>query len=478
MDIVTRSRLLAKPEVRKVLSDIQRTLRAVLPSTSFGMREEAALVICNEVARGLLEEDLRAMSDGFGERVRVDGIEYKRHELGTVAYYSLTGPLHVPRSTYRQVGVHNGPTIVPMELEAGIVEGATPALAYNVAHGYAQQDMRLHGESLDAAHRIPPPRATLERLAKRLGAAVEVEVAHLESAVRRAEKLPEGAHAIAVGLDRTSVPMAEERPADAPPKPEPRRTKPRERRPPPPFDVAWRMAYVGTVSVVDAQGTALVTRCYAAPACDDPAPLVARMCEDVRAARRRGPALHVGIVQDGAPEMWNAVRAGLTVLRDDGAIDGWNEGIDRCHLMERLGKALEIVEPDAPARRGILDEWSRRFDCDDVTIDRVRRYFEKAYVDLPHTKQQALWEHLVYLRNNDDRMRYVSLAVHGLPVGSGVTESAAKLVVGRRAKNNGQRWSQAGLRGVLTLRALHRSDRLPAFWARFARGYATSVEAA
>jgi hypothetical protein len=77
-----------------------------------------------------------------------------------------------------------------------------------------------------------------------------------------------------------------------------------------------------------------------------------------------------------------------------------------------------------------------------------------------------------------DRMRYVELAVHGLPVGSGVTESAAKTVVGRRAKNSGQRCRNEGLRGALTLRALEQSDRLPAFWSRFSRRYVATVEAA
>jgi len=46
-------------------------------------------------------------------------------------------------------------------------------------------------------------------------------------------------------------------------------------------------------------------------------------------------------------------------------------------------------------------------------------------------------------------------------MGSSVTESAAKTVVGRRVKNSGQRWSEPGLRGALTLRALQQSDRLP-----------------
>lgn len=53
----------------------------------------------------------------------------------------------------------------------------------------------------------------------------------------------------------------------------------------------------------------------------------------------------------------------------------------------------------------------------------------------------------------------------------------AKTVVNRRAKNSGQRWSAAGLRGVLTLRAALQSDRLPRFWRYFSRRYTAAVEA-
>jgi hypothetical protein len=63
-------------------------------------------------------------------------------------------------------------------------------------------------------------------------------------------------------------------------------------------------------------------------------------------------------------------------------------------------------------------------------------------------------------------------------VGSGVTESTCKTVIGHRAKGAGQRWREAGLRGVLTLRALHQSDRLPRFWSHLATGYTANVEAA
>lgn len=479
MGTLTRSEFLAKDEVKQALSELKNAVRRALPESSFAEREVAALMLLDEAGRGLLEEELQSLADGFGAQLLVDGVEYKQHEPGQVQYYSLGGTLHVRRHSYRLVGKHNGPTVVPLELVAGMAEGATPALAYNVLHGYGQQDMRQHAEALAAAHRVPPPRATLERMAKRLAKAVHAAAPRVEALLRQTEKLPEGARAVCMGLDRTSVPMAEARAASAPAKPEKKRKKPRQRRAPEPFDVNFRMAYVGTVCIVDEHGEALVTRRYSAPACDDPTKLVAKMTADVRAALRRMPTLAVGTVQDGAPEMWTLTRDGLSGLRQQGVLDRWEEGIDRYHLLERLGAALELIEPNAAERSRQLTDWNERLDAQDSAIDAIERELEDHYSKLPSAKREQLWEHLVYLANNKDRMRYVSLSSSCLPIGSGVTESAAKTVVGRRAKNSGQRWSEAGLRGVLTLRALQQSDRLPRFWSHLSRRYvATVAEAA
>jgi len=479
MDSVTRTEMLAKAEVKDALVELRKVARRALPAGDFGAREAAMLAIFDEAGRGLLEEDLQAMADGFGERVLVDGVEYKKHEPGTAKYHCLSGPLRISRDTYRPVEVRNGPTVVPLELASGLAEGATPALAYNVVHGYGQRDMRQHAESLIAAHRTPPPRATLERMAKRLAKQAHQDSPRIEAILRQTEKLPEGARAVAIGLDRTSVPMAEERPAGSPAKAERKRRKPRERRSPKPIDVNWRMAYVGTVSIVNEHGEALVTRRYAAPACDDPATLVARMTADVRAAIRREPDLAVGTVQDGAPEMWNLTRVGLSKLRDSGVIRGWEEGIDRYHLLERLGQALEIVEPDAAERSRRLHEWNDALDAQDSAIDGIQRELENLGAELSQSQTTALAEHLTYISNNKARMRYVTLSTSCLPIGSGVTESAAKTVIGRRAKNSGQRWSESGLRGALTLRAIHQSQRLPRFWNYLSRRYtATVAEAA
>lgn len=478
MHTVNRIALFAKREVKDVLEELRNAARRALPDGDFAEREAVLLAVLDEAGRGLLEEDLQAIADGLDERLRIDGVEHKQHQPGSARYYCLSGILQVDRYTYRPVNVRNGPTVVPLELVAGLAEGATPALAYNVAHGYGQHDMRLHGEALEAAHRAPPPRATLERMAKRLAAAAVEAAPRVEATVRRREKLPTGVRGVCVGVDRTAVPMAEDRPADAPPKPRKRRSKPRVRRAPKPIDVNFRMAYVGTVSLVDENGEALATRRYAIPANDDPAKMATRMAADVRAALKSDPTLTVGAVQDGAPEMWNLTRDALSALQRDEVLETWEEGIDRYHLLERLAAALELVEPDAEARRALLCDWNDLLDAKDSAIDSIERYLEGRYLALPADAQKQLWEHLVYLSNNKDRMRYVTLATSGLPIGSGVTESAAKTVVGRRAKNSGQRWSEAGLRGALTLRALHQSDRLPAFWAHLSRRYTANVEAA
>jgi hypothetical protein len=478
MNSMPREELLAKPEMKQALAKIQQAVRDVLPAGEFAEQERVTLVLLDEAGRGVLEGRLREIAVGFDDEVLVDGVLYKRHLPGTGTYHSLSGGLEVPRDTFRQKGVHNGPTIVPVELVAGIVEGATPALGYNVAHGYAQHDMRQHGDALSAAHRVPPPRATLERLAKRIAAAATEQAPRIELKVRRAEKVPEGAYAISIGLDRTSTPMAEERPEDAPPKPEPKRSKPRVRRAPLPIDVNYRMAYVGTVSIVDSQGHALATRRYAAPACDAPAPLVGRMMCDVRALLGRCPTLNVGVIQDGAHEMWSATRDGMALLVEQGVLNDWEEGVDRCHLAGRLNSALEICGLGPEQRAAMLSTWKDQLDLKDSAIDSIERDLRRRYAELPPDKQERLWEHLVYLRNNKDRMRYVTLAVRGLPIGSGVTESAAKTVIGQRTKKSGQHWSEPGLRGVLCLRAIHLSDRLPAFWVHFARGYKADVKAA
>lgn len=459
----------ANSEVEKLLQRMTQLLREALPVGSFEERERVALTLCNEVARRTFQQELQDIADSFASSVEYQGCVYRQHLPASVSYPSLCGPLDVSRYTYRLVGVRNGPTIVPMELDAGLIEGATPALARNVAHGYGENHMRAHLALLEKAYRLPPPRATLERLAKRLAADVMTKTPAIEPKIRRLERVPDNARAIVIGVDRTSAPMEE--PSLKPAKP---RDKPYLRTPPAPVEVNYRMAYTATVSLVDDQGETLVTRRYAIEASDSERTMVARAMADVRHYLTQRRDLLVAVVQDGAHEMWNLVRPELEKLRTDGLLRTWSEAIDFCHLLERLSDALELCGDEQ--RHWRLQSWRADLENRDGAINSIASFLRFHRAD-PSTdeKCEKLEAHITYIENNGDRMRYRKMRCRGLPIGSGVTESACKTLVNMRAKGSGQRWHCPGLRGALNLRAINASDRFDAFWSLFARMHVANV---
>jgi hypothetical protein len=448
---------------------------AVAADASFADRERAVLAAANEACRGMLEMALQATADAHAARVRVEGVVYARHQEGTMSYHSLCGPLDVRRATYREVGVRNGPTIVPVELAAGLIEGATPALASRVALGVAQGPGRHAEEQMHADHRRPPSRSTLERVGKALGTHTHRVAPRIEAVVRQEEALPAGAHALVVGVDRTTVPMEEPRLTGAAPTTRrKRRTTPYVRTRPAPVDVHYRMAYVGTVSVVDRAGEALVTRRYAIASTADPTTLTTRMMADVIQARAQAPRLPVGVVQDAAPELWTLVRTALTT---EMRLRCWHEVVDRYHLNERLGEVLRLVEPDDQRRQTQLRRWNTRLDTDDRAIDRIARWIAERMA-APGVDTAAVEPHFTYLVNQKDRMRYATIRAKGLPCGSGVTEGACKSVVAMRTKRSGQRWHEDGVTAALTLRAIYLSERLATMWPYIAAEYSADIQAA
>lgn len=462
---------------------LARALRRVVETTvgadaTFEEREAAALAVSNEATRRFLQEDLVAIAARHGETVEVDGRLYQRHEPGTVRYFTLCGAVDLERWTYREVGVRNGPTIVPVELEAGLVEGTTPALGFRIALGYAKDPMRSCEEDMKADHRCPPSRSTLERTAKAIGTDAKRAAPRIEPRLRQAERVPEGAVAIALGLDRPAVPMEEALPdGEAPATRRKKRRTSYVRKQPAPVTVNYRMAYVGTLSFHDAEGQELGSRRYAAAAHESPSDrIVGPLMADVRHALRDVPTLAVGIIQDGAPELWQLMR---TALNAEPSVGRYDEAIDRYHLNERLGDILRALEPDASTRADQLSRWNARLDHDDHAIYRIREWVRTACADARLRNDRRFLDHvephLTYLENNAYLMRYAQLRTRGLPIGSGVTEGACKSVVQQRTNGSGQRWRPEGLEAVLTLRAVQMSERLPRFWAHFARAYRKEV---
>jgi hypothetical protein len=78
---------------------------------------------------------------------------------------------------------------------------------------------------------------------------------------------------------------------------------------------------------------------------------------------------------------------------------------------------------------------------------------------LTHTDEQlaALDQLVGYYRANETRMRYTLFREWGLPVGSGIVESAHRHVLQVRMKRAGQRWAVQRARRMARLRAAYRT---------------------
>lgn len=448
--------------------------RSALRTTrgSFEEFERSALALANELVRETLRDELQAMAESIGDEVVVDGHTYRRGSEGTVRYHTLCGAVAVRRAIHRAVGVHNGATVVPLELRAGISQHATPALAFSVTQAFATRPLREYELDMAAAHRIVPSRSTLERIGKRIGAAVEEIVEDIEPLIRAVEPFVDEVHSISAGLDRTTVPIAEPIPGAEIP-------APRIRRRPQPVEVAYRMAYVGTVSLHDKDGNVLVTKRFGATPGDGPDALVRRFAAELRHQRARYD-VPISIIQDGAPELWNVVAA----MCERHAIPIADRVIDRFHVDERLADVCLLATGHEAGAHDLYDAWRYQLDHTDKAIEQIIRriaellwycefgfaegeppptfWLRRGVGELAPDARTRITDHLGYFRRNRDRIRYARRRRTGLPIGSGPTEGACKSLVTTRFKRSGQRWFESGLAPCLSLRALHLSDRLRA----------------
>jgi len=429
----------------ELIATLARQLEATHEADAFEGFEKWLLVTLNEVGRRCVEQRLQRCANAFGERAIVDEQVYRKHQPGSARYFTLFGAVQIRRSTYRRVGVHNGETIVPLDGVATLAYNTTPALAFCIAQGVAKAPVRNVEQDLKAAHRVPPSVATIDRIARVLGGLVDDDVAEIEPQLRAVEALPVGAKAVNIGLDRTTIPMEE-------------RAKKRK------CVVKYRMAYVGTFAVSDQHGTTLVARRYAVPSHQGPQRIIERIRADLEHALAQDPKLNVGVVQDGAAELWALMWEMLRSLK----LRDYRQTIDRFHLMEKLALCLSLIFPrDERKRAGILARWNRSLDQNDRAILHIRKWIYREQRHVTGRRHEELSKTIGCYFVNPSYFRYASLAPLGLQQGSGVTEGACKSLVTIRAKRSGQRWRPEGIRAVMALRSLLNSDRFRPFWTIF-----------
>lgn len=398
-----------------------------------------------EVERAAHQGILRRL-DIDAPRIMVAGGSHTKVGRYEQTYYTMAGPVIVERSVYRRDGARNAKVVDVISLRAGVVEdGWLPQTARAMAH-HVQRGTAREAEACAAEMgRLPYSRCSFERVAHAVGELFVSQNVEVEDALIEAYQPPPETQSVSVGLDRVSMPMAEPRPR--PP------GRPKKGAAKNPITVAWRMAWVGTVTLHDRNGDALHTLRYGRMADDGPDALLEAMAGDVRALLEKRPNLEVSLLSDGAHDLVEHLATevgGRLSVKPTQLVDFW-------HLVEKLAAASRVIGCDADHRTarwklrllnaesaagGILAELQAS-GCENVRVGETR----------------PVHDAITYIESHRSRMNYAAARAAGLPIGSGNVEATCKTLVQVRMKRAGSRWKTRTGGHVLQLRALALSDR-------------------
>jgi hypothetical protein len=123
--------------------------------------------------------------------------------------------------------------------------------------------------------------------------------------------------------------------------------------------------------------------------------------------------------------------------------------LDKFHLEENL---FEYARYKFGENKEAYIKWAKNImkDIEDGNIKRALKTLEKENYDhLPKTVPNILG----YVKNNRNKIDYPAYKEAGYFVGSGAIESGIKVVIHRRLKQAGMRWSVAGGQYIATLRS-------------------------
>jgi hypothetical protein len=85
--------------------------------------------------------------------------------------------------------------------------------------------------------------------------------------------------------------------------------------------------------------------------------------------------------------------------------------------------------------------------------------------EIPQAQKEKFESAITYFDNNKGKMCYAKNIKQNLPIGSGVTEAACKVIVKQRLCGSAMKWKENGAATVLRLRCLnYSSGRWNQFW--------------
>jgi hypothetical protein len=392
--------------------------------------EEAIQQALNQAGVVATEETLTRF-DTDGAPIRIGPI--KMTSMGKVPkqYQTPSGGATVARHVYQ--GPMGGKTFCPLDQNARIIVSSTPRFAKMVTFKDAEFGVGRVIEDLGENHGRTVARSFVQDVAD---AVATVALAKEENWEYALAELEGPVATITIGLEGTCLLLGED---------------------------GWREAMVGTLGFYDKEGQRLHTISTAATPESGKLTFFDRLDREIDRVRAASPdAVSVGLA-DGAKENWTYLELKTRM-----------QVVDFSHATQYVWSAAEdlFAEEGAGLRRWV-DEWCQRLKHEAGAAVALIADLETRGKALGRKRlPKAVEDALTYLRNQvkGGRMDYAELVAQHLPIGSGVTEAACKVLVKQRLCGSGMRWKEAGAAAVLSGRCLtYPSERWGQFWGRIER---------
>jgi hypothetical protein len=422
---------------------IEQCLHEELTPQKMAQFEWALRALLREVGRRIMAWVLNHVepenTEAAPSRVQFEGRLYRRRakHRGTVA--TLFGTVDVWRRLYEPLerGIH---AIHPLELQVGVEAGlATPALAERVGQWAADHTQRQVRAMLEGDHDVHWSSTSLRKVLTRLsaGMAQHRHVSQVEHVVHWLEqaRASKGRYrpTLSVGRDGIFVPLQQK---------------------------VWQEGAPATVSVLDRRGKRLGTVYLGHMPEAGQGTLTAQLTALLKAILRQvdSDGLRLVYVTDDGYHPSDYYHSGLQKMPDPRrpwrSLE-WRGIIDYYHACQYVQQLAEVLfGPGTESQR-----WAKRMREQLKTrAHGVARGLQSAAA-LRHKRslwgQTKVYEHAyAYLKKRGRWMCYQAYRREHLPIGSGITEAACKIVFTQRLKRSGMAWTRAGGQVILDLRVI------------------------
>lgn len=365
--------------------------------------------------------------DTDGTPIVLGSVKFTSKGKVSKGYQTPFGEATIERHVYQSS--KGGRIYCPLESAARVVSTSTPKFAKMLSSKYADLGSYRVMKDLEENHGRKVVRSYVQNIAELVGL---VAIAKEEAWSYEIPVTEKPVATVSVGMDGTCMLLC---------------------------DDGWRETMVGTLGYFDRDGNRLHTTYAAAIPEYGKSTFLSHFEKEIADAKARFPnAKYIGLA-DGAKGNWEFLESHTDVQ----AVDFW-------HAAGYLGKAADAMfkgKEHAEAKIAWLDEACHKLKHAQGAAARLLHEMEK-FADETKMKsedREQLRASIIYFTNQKPRMKFAQLQQENLPIGSGVTEAACKVIVKQRLCNSGMRWAKPGAAIVLSLRCLAYSEnRWNQFW--------------